>query len=82
MKLFRETLTNPQTGRFSRKSLTSFTAFAIAIIMAMSHHFFGYDLNETVFGDFLLIGAGSLLLSSGEKAYNKHKDIQKNETRS
>ena len=77
MKLFRDTLTSPGSGRFSRKSVTAFASFTIAVIMAMSHHFFGYELNETVFAEFLLIGSGSLLLSSGEKAMHLFKN-QKN----
>lgn len=80
MRIFRDTLTNPQTGRYSRKSVTAFASFFIAVVLAMSHHFFGYTLNETIFNDFLLLGGGSIMLSSAEKAYNKHKDIQKNET--
>lgn len=82
MRILKDTLTNPQTGRYSRKSVTAFASFTIAVIMALSHHFLGYQLNETVFAEFLLLGGGSIMLSSAEKAYNKHKDSQKNETRS
>ncbi len=77
MKLLRDTLTSPGSGRFSRKSMTAFASFSIAVVLAMSEHFCGYELNQTVFNDFLLLGGGSIMLSSAEKVADKYHERKK-----
>jgi hypothetical protein len=74
MKLFRDPLTNPQTGRYSRKSVTAFVSFSLAVVMAISGHFFGYEINMSVFQSFLMLGGGSIMLSSAEKAANHYHE--------
>lgn len=77
MKLLLEPMKNPVTGRISRKSATAFVSFSIAILLALSEHFAGYELNQTVFNDFLILGGGSLMLSSAEKVANHYHERKK-----
>jgi hypothetical protein len=76
MKIIRDTLQNGQ-GKFSRKSLTTFVSFMVALTLALTNHFLDYELNLEVFRDLLYVGTGTLLMTVGEKAYNKYNERKK-----
>jgi len=83
MKIINDTLKNPN-GKWSRKSLTAFTSFSIAIILGayivISDYIIEREINRyaiEVFYGFLILGGGTLGLTVYDKIKSKKdEDVQ------
>lgn len=71
MKILRDTLKNPQTGRYSRKSLTGLLCFSIATIMTVASYVTG-EVNMELVKVWLHIGEITLGITVVDKAIGRH----------
>lgn len=76
-KIWKDTTTNPQTGKYSRKSLTAFISMFVAILVGcyivVSDYFLDREVNQyaiLVFYGFLGLGGGTLGLTVIDKVKN------------
>lgn len=67
MKIIDDTLKNPDTGRWSRKSLTAFTSFAFALAYEVVLPFFELPTKEYVFITLLTLTGATLGLTVWDK---------------
>lgn len=70
MKIIEDTLKNPKTGNWSRKSLTAFTSFILAIVYEFILPFWGMNTKEYVFITLVTLTATVL----GLTVWDKKKD--------
>ena len=70
-RLLRDTLLNPQTGRFSRKSITSLTFFSLSIVLASVDTFTEIQVKQHYFDAFMAVGQVTLGLTLVGKAIPK-----------
>lgn len=75
-KLTYDTLT--KEGKFSRKSLTTFTAFSFAIIYEFVLPFFEVTTKEYVFTSLLILVGATLGLTVADKFSRKEEDEEDN----
>lgn len=66
MKIFNDTLKSPN-GKYSRKSVTAFASFFLAIIYEMVLPFFGLTTKEYVFITLLALSGSTLGLTVLDK---------------
>lgn len=71
MKLLRDTVKNPQTGKFSRKSVTALSFFAFAVILAGVDTFTELDVNTHYFDGFMTVAQLTLGLTVADKIVHK-----------
>lgn len=85
LKIIKDTLTSPD-GKYSRKSLTMFSAWIMAILsgvfILISDFFFPKEINQyaiDVFFGFLLLAGGTSAMTVWDKVRNKVKSIKEEE---
>lgn len=67
MKILTDTLTNPQNGRFSRKSATSLYCFAMSFVCFVMDTLSRYQVKDIYFETFFWGGMAMLGVTVGEK---------------
>jgi hypothetical protein len=80
MKLLRDTLTNPNTGRFSRKSATALYCFTMSLACFVLDTLSSYQVKDVYFETFFWGGMAMLGVTVGEKlgskVVEKRKEVQ------
>jgi len=62
-RILKDTLQNPATGKFSRKSLTSLMFFSLSIVLASVDTFTEIEVKQHYFDAFMAVGQVTLGLT-------------------